>query len=225
MDGTYPLRCVLRCLMSMNDQIWERPQTSQHATLPKCLWITHVIIYATHPCLTSSESYFTEAQRWIPKDVLPTMTEVKDGRLTSMPLSLMSFLYPETGGGAAMPEAVQNRIQEERRRGDPDGTKKEVPICARSPHPGEGALQRRSALGYFARKTFIQMLQEGRKPRGRIGVLDLTNRPNLVQYLAIKEDRDIWRQSLTEMHTEHDVDGVRAQKNDRLDESSDLTRT
>ena len=67
-DGTYPLRCVLRCIMSSQDVIRRRSSSKQVATMPRCLWITHIIFFAVHPVLCSVQDRVAEVQHWQPAD-------------------------------------------------------------------------------------------------------------------------------------------------------------
>ena len=50
LDGTPPLRAVVRCLAKSDRQLWHRGK-SQSLYMPKDLHITHICFYATHPGL------------------------------------------------------------------------------------------------------------------------------------------------------------------------------
>ena len=48
-DGTYPMRCVIRCLASPHHQLWHSTKTKQSLFMPSSVHITHIIFQAVHP--------------------------------------------------------------------------------------------------------------------------------------------------------------------------------
>ena len=94
-DGTYPMRCVLRCLALPTNQLWHSTRTRQSLFMPQHLYITHIIFHAVHPeiCHQSYENHtFDETRCRDPSALLQTragqMIQYSD---TSIPSTLTTM--------------------------------------------------------------------------------------------------------------------------------------
>ena len=79
LDGTPPLRAIVRCLARSSRQLWHRGN-SQSLYMPKDLFITHICFYATHRELAHLEHKGLELHNFNLDDAAPIPRE-PDGYL------------------------------------------------------------------------------------------------------------------------------------------------
>ena len=162
-DGTYPIRCVMRCVMNKWDFVWKKGVNG--ATFPDCIWCTHFIFIAVHPTQTCRADLAAQVQCWQPYN--PEAAVKAPAIFSTAPAFTDTYF--------SLPEEGKDVIREEARpdlSDDPNATSNSLckqPIFARSVVHSDKCLAERSQESFFEKKFLLENWTSPRKVRIRIG--------------------------------------------------------